>query len=44
MDVAIADPTDDDTVAELMGILGAPLRLFLATRADIDAAVDRYYS
>ena len=30
-------------VAELMNRLGAPLRLFLATRADIDAAVDRIY-
>jgi hypothetical protein len=44
MDVVIADPTDDRAVAELMAILGVPLRLFLATRADIDAAVDRYYS
>ena len=44
MDVVIADPTDDRAVAELMAILGAPLRLFLATRADIDAAVDRYYA
>ena len=43
IDVAVADPTDEDAVAELMNRLGAPLRLFLATRADIDAAVDRIY-
>ena len=43
IDVAVADPTDEDAVAELANRLGAPLRLFLATRADIDAAVDRLY-
>jgi hypothetical protein len=43
IDVAVADPTDEDAVAELMNRLGAPLRLFLATRADIDVAVDRIY-
>jgi hypothetical protein len=43
IDVAIADPTDENAVAELMNRLGAPLRLFLATRADIDSAVDRIY-
>jgi hypothetical protein len=44
IDVAIAEPTDDAAIAELMTMLGAPLRLFLATRADIDAAVDRFYA
>jgi len=44
IEVALAEPTDDHAVTELMHILGAPLRLFLATRADIDAAVDRFYS
>jgi hypothetical protein len=43
IDVAIAEPTDDAAVRALMTILGAPLRLLLATRADIDAAVDRFY-
>ncbi len=43
IDVAVAEPTDDAAVAELMTMLGAPLRLFLATRADIVAAVDRCY-
>jgi hypothetical protein len=43
IDVAVADPSDEDSVSELISRLGAPLRLFLATRADIDAAVDRLY-
>ena len=43
IDVAMANPTDGEAVAELMQLLGGPLRLFLATRADIDAAVDRFY-
>lgn len=43
MDVAIADPSDEGAITELMGILGTRLRLFLATRADIDAAVERHY-
>ncbi len=43
IDVAIADPTDDDAVAQLRETLGAPLRLFLATRADIEVAVNRLY-
>lgn len=43
IEVAVAEPTDDHGVAELMAILGAPMRLFLATRADIAAAVDRFY-
>jgi hypothetical protein len=43
IDVAVADPSDEDSVNELMARLGAPLRLLLATRADIDAAVDRLY-
>ncbi len=43
IEVAVAEPTDDSGVAELMALLGAPMRLFLATRADIDAAIDRFY-
>jgi hypothetical protein len=43
IDVAVAEPTDDHAVTELMRMLRAPLRLFLATRADIDAAIDRLY-
>jgi hypothetical protein len=43
IDVAVADASDDDAVGELMTLIGAPLRLFLATRADIDAAIDRLY-
>ena len=43
IDVAIADPSDDNVVDELKKLLRAPLRLLLATRADIDAAVDRFY-
>jgi type II secretion system (T2SS) protein E len=43
IEVAVAEPTDDAAVAELMTMLGVPLRLFLATRADIVAAVERFY-
>lgn len=43
IDVAIVDPTDDDGVGELTALLVEPLRLFLATRADIDAAIARFY-
>jgi hypothetical protein len=43
IDVAVADASDEDAVGELMALLGAPLRLFLATRADIDGAIDRLY-
>ena len=43
IDVAMADPTDQSAVTELMTALGAPLRLFLATRAGIDAAIERVY-
>jgi len=43
IEVAMANPTDGEAVAELMRLLGGPLRLFLATRADIDAAVERLY-
>jgi hypothetical protein len=43
IEVAIADPSNAAAIAGLMVMLGAPLRLFLATRADIDAAVDRLY-
>lgn len=44
VDVVLADPTDDDAVGELTERLGASLRLFLAARADIDAAIDRAYA
>ncbi len=43
IEVAVAEPTDETAIAELMTMLGAPLRLFLATRTDIDAAVSRFY-
>ncbi len=43
IEVAVVDPTDEHGVAELMQMLGTPVRLFLATRADIDAAVERLY-
>ncbi len=43
VEVAVAEPTDDHGVAELMAIIGTPMRLVLATRADIAAAVDRSY-
>jgi hypothetical protein len=44
VDVAIADPSNGNAIAELMNLLGGRLRLFLATRAAIDAAIDRVYS
>jgi hypothetical protein len=43
IDVVMADPTDDDTVGELTERLGASLRLLLAPRSEIDAAIDRLY-
>ena len=43
LDVAVADASDDDAVGDLMRLLGEPLRLFLATRADIESAIDRAY-
>jgi hypothetical protein len=43
VDVVMADPTDDDAVGKLMTALGEPLRLYLATRADIERAVERLY-
>jgi hypothetical protein len=44
IDVVIADPSNGNAVAELMNLLGGRLRLFLATRAAIDAAIDRVYA
>jgi hypothetical protein len=44
IDVVIADPSNGNAIAELMNLLGGRLRLFLATRAAIDAAIDRVYS
>jgi hypothetical protein len=43
IDVVMADPTDDEAVGALTERLGSPLRLLLAPRADIDAAIDRLY-
>jgi hypothetical protein len=43
IEVAIADPSNGNAIAELMSLLGGRLRLFLATRASIDAAIDRVY-
>jgi hypothetical protein len=43
LDVALADPTDAEAIEELTRLLGSSLRLFLASRAEIDAAVDRLY-
>jgi hypothetical protein len=44
IELAVADPTDEDAVGELTRLLGTSLRLFLASRADIEAAVDRLYA
>jgi len=44
IDVAIADPSDDKAISELTSMLGGRLRLFLATRAAIDDAIDRLYT
>jgi hypothetical protein len=41
--VVIADPSNGNAIAELMNLLDGRLRLFLATRAAIDAAIDRVY-
>jgi hypothetical protein len=43
VDVAIADPSNGNAIAELMKLLDGRLRLFLSTRAAIDAAIDRVY-
>jgi hypothetical protein len=43
VDVAIADPSNGNAITELMTLLDGRLRLFLATRAAIDAAIDRVY-
>jgi hypothetical protein len=43
IEIAVADPTDESAVGELTRLLGTSLRLFLASRADIEAAVDRLY-
>jgi hypothetical protein len=43
VDVAIADPSNGNAIAELMKLLDGRLHLFLATRAAIDAAIDRVY-
>ncbi len=41
IDVALADPTDEVTVALLVQALGGPIRLYVTTRADVEAALDR---
>jgi hypothetical protein len=43
IDVVMADPTDDGAVGELTERLGVSLRLLLAPRSEIDAAIDRLY-
>jgi hypothetical protein len=43
IDVVIADPSNGNAIAELMNLLGGRLRLFLATRAAIDDAIERVY-
>jgi MshEN domain len=44
IDVAIGDPTKYDAVGELIRVLRAPVRLFLAAPIDIIAAIDRFYA
>ena len=44
IDVAIGDPTKYDAVGELISVLRAPVRLFLAAPIDIIAAIDRFYA
>ena len=41
VDVAVADPTDEIMLDVLTRFLGAPVRLYVATRAAIDAAIDQ---
>jgi hypothetical protein len=44
IDVAIANPTNNDVVRELIEALCAPVRLLLATRTEIAAAIDHFHS
>jgi hypothetical protein len=43
IEVAVADPTDAQAIQALGDTLGAPLTLFLASRTDVDAAIDRLF-
>ncbi len=43
IDVAIADPLDDQLQAKLIALLHAPVRLLVASPADIEYAIDRAY-
>jgi type IV pilus assembly protein PilB len=43
IDVAIADPLDAQLQAKLIALLHAPVRLLVASPADIDYAIDRAY-
>lgn len=43
IDIAIADPTNNDLVHELIERLGSPVRLLLATRTDIEATIDYFH-
>jgi hypothetical protein len=44
IDVAIANPTNNAAVRELIETLCAPVRLLLASRAEIEATLDHVYS
>ncbi|HWS46690.1 MAG TPA: hypothetical protein VN636_12570 [Acidimicrobiia bacterium] len=43
IDVAMVDPTDTDVVKYLVGELRAPMRLMLATTADLEAIIDMIF-
>ena len=44
IDVAVADPTDAHLMTALTVAFRAPVTLYLAPLADIDAAIDRLFS
>ena len=44
IDVAVGDPTDCAAVGDIVRILCAPVRLFLAAPNDIVAAIDQFYA
>jgi len=43
IDVAIANPTNNAVVRELVEILCAPVRLLLASRSEIEATIDHFH-
>jgi type IV pilus assembly protein PilB len=43
IDVAIANPTNNRVLRELIETLCAPVRLLLATRTEIEATIDRFH-